>query len=112
MPALRTRVLPVMFMLQWKRLSTRYDTRLLHLPFSLTTTVTKLQSLHSHTSVEFFAMVTRASVDDIIQPLWMGSDGASLFLNDSLGTNTWDMLRQFEQYSCARKFGKPFLNPG
>ena len=66
-------------------------------------------SLNSRTGVEYFAMVTRPSVDDIIQPSWLGSDGASVLFTDSLGTTTWDILRQFEQSCCARKIGKQLI---
>ena len=64
----------------------------------------QLQSLHSHTGVEYFAMVTRPSVDNMIQPSWLGSSGASIFFTDSLGMNAWDLLRQFEQSCCAKAF--------
>jgi hypothetical protein len=65
----------------------------------------QLQRLHSRTGVEFFAMATRASVDDMIQPTWLGSQGATIFLADGFGTNAWDLLRHFEQSCCSRKFG-------
>jgi hypothetical protein len=51
-------------------------------------------------------MVTRPNVDDMIDPSWLGSDGAAIFFTDSLGTNAWDILRQFEQSCCSKKFGK------
>jgi hypothetical protein len=54
-------------------------------------------------------MITRPSVDDMIQLSWLGSGGASVFFADSLGTNAWDLLRQFEQSCCAKKFGEPFI---
>ena len=104
-------VLLMMNLLQWKDLNARYD-RPLHLVFSLTTTIVKFQSLHSHTGVVFFVIVTCASINDIIQPSWLRSDGAFVSFADSLRTNMWDMLRQFEQSCYARKFGKPFFNPG
>ena len=67
----------------------------------------QLQSLHSRTGLEFFAMVTRSSIDEMIQLSWLGSEGAAIFLANTLGTNTWDLLRQFEQPCCSRKFSKP-----
>jgi hypothetical protein len=53
-------------------------------------------------------MATRSSVDDLIQPVWLGSSSAAIFFADSLRTNAWDLLRQFEQSACARKFCKFF----
>jgi hypothetical protein len=67
---------------------------------------TKLLDLHARTGMEYFAMATRSSVDDLIQPVWLGSAGAAIFLADGPRTNAWDLLRQFEQSACARKFGK------
>jgi hypothetical protein len=66
----------------------------------------QFQSMHSRTGVEYYAMITRGSVDDMIQPSWLGSEGAAVFFSDTLATNAWDLLRQFEQSCCARKFGK------
>ena len=54
-------------------------------------------------------MATRSCVDDLIQPVWLGSSSATIFFSDSLRTNSWDILRQFEQSACARKFGKCFF---
>ena len=73
---------------------------------ALITTTIQLQSLHSRTGVEYFGMVTCPSVDDMIQPSWLGSKGAAIFFADSLGTNAWDLLRQFEQSCCSKKFCK------
>lgn len=75
------------------------------------TTTTQLQSLHSRTGVEYFAMVARPSVDDMIQPSWLGSAGAAIFFADALKTNAWDLLRQFEQSCCSQKFGKLLVTP-
>jgi hypothetical protein len=51
-------------------------------------------------------MATRVSVDDVVQPTWLGSEGATIFFADSLKMSAWDLLRQFEQSCCSRKFGK------
>jgi hypothetical protein len=79
--------------------------------FSLIKITIQLQSLHSRTGIEFFGMVTRSSVDDMIEPSWFGSAGATVFFADSFKINTWDLLRQFEQVCCSRKFGELICIP-
>jgi hypothetical protein len=73
---------------------------------ALITTTRQLQSLHLCTGVEYFGMVTCSSVDDMIQPSWLGSKGATIFFADTLEMNAWDLLRQFEQSCCSKKFCK------
>lgn len=86
-------------------------TRFARLPSALplTTFTKKLLALHARTGTEYFAMATRSSVDDLIQPVWLGSPSAALFLADGPRTNAWDLLRQFEQSCCARKFSTSFI---
>lgn len=57
-------------------------------------------------------MITRSSVDDLIQPTWVASEGASTYMADA-GTNMWDELRRFEQTCCARKMSelRSYLSP-
>jgi hypothetical protein len=57
-------------------------------------------------------MITRPSVDDMIQPSWFGSNGAAIFFTDTLHTNAWDLLRQFEMSCCASKYGKSLITLG
>lgn len=72
----------------------------------------KLLALAARTGVEYFAMATHSNVDDLIQPVWLGSPGAAIFLANGPQMNAWDLLRQFEQSCCARKFCKLFITPG
>ena len=51
-------------------------------------------------------MITRPSVDNMIQPTWLGSEGVAIFFTDSLKMNAWDLLRQFELSCCANNHGK------
>jgi hypothetical protein len=68
-------VFMVMNMIEKEVLATRFA-QLSALP--LTTFTKKLLALHAHTGTEYFAMATQSSIDDLIQPVWLGSPSAVL----------------------------------
>ena len=64
---------------------------------------------HHHTSAEFLGMISHLSINDHIQPMWVASVGAAMYMADA-GTNIWDELHHFEQTCCLHKMSEwPYL---
>ena len=69
--------------------------------------ILQFSACHSCTGVDFLGMITCSSVDDMIQPTWVASEGASTYMADA-GMNIWDELCCLEQTCCAHKMSRWF----
>ena len=57
----------------------------------LTIATPQFRNCHLQMGADFMGMITCSSVDDLIQPTWAASEGASTYMADA-GMNMWDEL--------------------
>lgn len=51
----------------------------------------QFQNAHFRDDIEFFTMLTHLSIDETIQPTWIGLEGAVTYMADA-HTSAWDEL--------------------
>lgn len=73
-------------------------------PFSIISSPNfpQLNNLHERTGSFAFALVTRGHVHDLGIPGWAASVDATLFIQDVLKMDIWDLLKKFELWAVTR----------
>jgi hypothetical protein len=73
-----------------------------HLEQCLNVIQLKMQALAERTGVHMITFMTHGNVDDLVVPGWYATNGVVNFFTDILKLSTWDVMRMFEQWVCAK----------
>lgn len=67
-----------------------------------------MKALAARTGVHVITFMTRSHVNDDAMPGWYATPGSVNFFTEALHLNPWDVMRQFEQWGCAKASSKSY----